>query len=590
MRQSLIVGFCLACCPTAWSSVSIWVSDPASAGGLGSVRVHDESTGVWSDPAGLQGIRLLAIAPAGRTAIGDFLPGRARLFADLPGATRVRLPEGRGSLYHYERPTAGGSSYGFFLVDPAGVAASIAEFPAAQGGGDPVLTSIGVAPDGASILAATVPEAGGNLLEIELGTGSVCDRTSDLDVQVFSENGLVVGAGFGLGMTPNGVLRFESQSECGAQYVAFEGPTPAWFGEPVASANASFVAFVAGDGPHAAFPFVVGASGAASQMCSVPAIVSGAGLLPAPNGPWLAVSDDGASCAWRTSEPGGYSRELFLARAPAGGSPAATHVTQDAIFEPYLDEVGVMVFTPAGDLLFASGDPGLPGVSLMRQADFFRAHLTDTGVLQVANLSGTSGQTLPPFLAYPQLEPVRIAWNPGAQEFLVYSRDAWDGRVLRVDADGGELDELEHEIDAVHLLEVVGGDVLISMVGQEEPEDSGLQHLAGDDEDELSMLFEYGATTTYSRGIAGPGGWYAFVVRQGNVEFLLQARPSTGEVRLLTSRPLVYGTSLGFDASGTLAVSVGAPGSPSIFLAWPVGAPAHRLSAQPISGFVLPGV
>src|SRR5688500_14934865 len=87
-------------------------------GGVGSVVVYDEQAGapIASDPA-LAGVRLLSIDFPGRTELEALLPTRPRHRADVPGASRLALPNGQGSLYRFERASsAGGAVFGFLHV------------------------------------------------------------------------------------------------------------------------------------------------------------------------------------------------------------------------------------------------------------------------------------------------------------------------------------------------------------------------------------------------------------------------------------------------------------------------------------------
>jgi hypothetical protein len=103
---------------------------------VGSVRVHDE---LRSMPAfvvpRLQAVHLLEFDVAGRTALERLDDEGTRRFEDTPGAARIRLAGGRGSLYHFVR--AGGSAdtaFGWFLVGADGIARVLHEIRANAGG------------------------------------------------------------------------------------------------------------------------------------------------------------------------------------------------------------------------------------------------------------------------------------------------------------------------------------------------------------------------------------------------------------------------------------------------------------------------
>lgn len=574
-----------AAAPASAASVSVWAG---SSGAPGTVRVYDALDGSWFVPPGLAGIELLPLSASGRTAVDEQREDRARVHVDVAPATRVRLPAGAGSLYQFRRVDAEVVVHGLMLVDPQGVARSLFERPAAGGVG-PFVPSVACAPNGALVAIATTVDAGGDVWQLDLATGTATNRTASLPPLVLGPNSIALGSSLALAVSPSGAWRFDPLAPGDAQPVPIEGEAFTWFrAEAVASPSSTAFAFVGGSGPQLAEVLVARASGPALSTGAPRSTVEPAGFVPdAANGPWIAVADDGATCAWRSSDGHGYSRELFLARTAATASTASTqHVTRDELFEPYLDEVGTLVFVPGGALLFGAGDPGLLGSTIYGRMDLFRAQLDGSG-LALANLSGTSGDPTPPFVAYPTLDPARIVWHAPQQRFLVHEPEGVSGRLLQVTAQAGAgLGVISEELTTLDLLETLGDEVLLALEDGEE--EQGLERVESG-EGETEELYEYSSTTAFSRGVAGPDGWYAFVLREGATEFVGEVHAATGVVRILTSRPLVYGTSFGFASDRTLFVSVGVPGGPSIFLAWPAQGPVRRLSAQPITGFVLPG-
>ncbi|MBI5364139.1 MAG: hypothetical protein HZA53_13245 [Planctomycetes bacterium] len=574
-------------------SVSMFVGAP---GAVGSVRVFDEQgTPSAHDAAGLASIRLLAFDVVGRTALELVDEQGSRRFEDVPGAARVRLAGGRGSLYHFVRSEgAPEARFGWFLVGADGAARILFELPANAWGHDPFLERVAIARDGSGFLAATRFEDGGDLYEVDVTNSTVVPRTAALAPFDFGADGLVLARDFGAAVHASGVLRFDRCGCSGASPVAFAAPAqPAWFArEIVASANGAFAVTIAGDGAYAAHPFVLGANGPALCYCDTPTAMSGAGFLPyAENGPWLAVSDDGTACAWRVGLGHVYSNELYLASAPQPGAPtAAQHLTRDALFHPYLDEVGVFVFTPARQLAFAAGDAGANG-SLLQRMDLFSATVEPvTGVTTVRNLSQTSGELAPPFLNYALLAPERIAWSASAGAYLLYAPAATGGRVLRVTAAGGGVDELLTDVAGLDMLELAGDDVLLAVRTLDEPEERGIHTMPSDLDEYPDLVLALSASARVARSTVGPDRSCVFVMEQGGNQYVWRLPHGEHAVaRLLTSRALSIGPAIAWTSSGAVALTIGAPGAPAQVLAWTADGTVRRITTAGAGGHVLPG-
>ncbi len=580
---------CLPLCALdAAAGFAIFAANPD---GTGSVRLCSTNSASFSVPAGLDGLQLLGCVPAQSTPLDESLAGHARLRADLPQGTRVLLPHGRGSLYHYRRSSAGGTSYGFLLVDALGGARSLIELAAPPDASDPFLPSVASAPDGAKLLVATQPVAGGDLWELSCSGAAALNRTDGLDVQVFGRDSFFLGASLAAATTTSGVLRWDPLGdECAAPAAFAGGGAPAWLGlEVVPSANGLYVAFLGGDSPMQCVPFVLGATGAAQPMSTQPQSLSGAGFLPeASDGPWLAVSDDGQQCAWREADAHVYSRELYLARRASGGQAQAAHVTEDALFHPYIDEIGLAIFRPDGRLVFWAGDQGANG-TLLTRADLFQASLDASGALSVQNLTLTSGEATPPFLAYPALRPEQVLLDDSGSQMLVFSRDPTGDHVLEANSDHAGLAEVLDGVSDVGAMQFLGDEVLLAATRPDDPAQSGISRVELGTHPESELFLQLSLASQHSRGLRGPDGWYAFVTQQNGGERLWQVNLSSDDTLLLTPRPLTYGQSLAYTDDGTLVFSVGAPGAPALFLVWPRNASAHRLWTEAVPGFVLPG-
>ncbi len=591
----LAVLSCLAA-PALAGSVTVFVGPP---GGVGGVRVLDAAAHAAPGlPQELQGIRLLDFDLAGRAALERIDVDRSRRFEDVVGAARVRLANGRGSLYHFVRGEGTSDAvFGWFLVDSDGAPHVLLEGPANAWGGDPFVERVAISPDGSDVLVATHLGDGGDLYELDVAALSVTARTSALPPFDFAGDGLLLTSSFGAAAHANGVLRFGRSSCSDAEELAFPTATPPWLRrELVASANGAYAVTIAGASESEAHPFVFGATGAATCFCDEPTAMSGAGFLPyATNGPWLAVSDDGRACAWRVGLGHAYSRELWVASAPAPTATATVeHLTRDELFETYLDEVGVFVFSPARELLFAAGDPGANG-SLLRRMDVFRATIdAATGATTVRNLSGTSGELVPPFLTYPALEPQRIAWSRSADAFLVYETNTGLGRLLRIDADGQQpgcgFDTLLDEVTGLDMLERSGDDILLAVRTLTHPSDRGIQSVPDELDEEPDLLVQLSASARVDRSIVGTDSSCTFVTVQGGSEYVWRLEHGSEHARVLTSRPLQYGRALAPLASGSIALSIGPDTGPTLFVAWDSNAGMRRLQSTPTPGCVLPGL
>ena len=132
-------------------------------------------------------------------------------------------------------------------------------------------------------------------------------------------------------------------------------------------------------------------------------------------------------------------------RATPGGPVLDEHVTRDELFEDYLDEVGVFVFTPAGRLLFVAGDPPT-STSTFHEADFFSLDRGPNGALDLRNLTLTSGDAVPPFDTYGTLEFTQLAWIEASSAYLALERESNELRLLAVQSGTSGLREMTHTL------------------------------------------------------------------------------------------------------------------------------------------------
>ncbi|MEE8467425.1 MAG: hypothetical protein V3T22_03165, partial [Planctomycetota bacterium] len=291
-----------------------------AAGGLGELGVYREHSGsLFLRPAWGRDLRLLPIDFVGRTQIEEHLLDRPRLRDDVPGASRLELPQQRGTLYHYQRQPANGDlRFGFFVIEPDGRPRRVHERVGTGPGGvdDPFVGRVAVDPAGQGLLVATTLAAGGDLIEVHLARGQATLRTAQLPPLVFSDAGLWLAPDWGFGVAHDGFYRFLRTPSDSADAVVFPGVAPGWFsGEAVCSPLHTFAATTAGAGPASQHVWIIGRDGPARRATRFPGNFSGAGFLPeSPLGPYLAVSDDGALCAWRSE---GLRREAWMAPVKA---------------------------------------------------------------------------------------------------------------------------------------------------------------------------------------------------------------------------------------------------------------------------------
>ena len=573
----------LASLPALTGGVTLFQGPP---GGVGNVLVIDPSgASAPQSPALLQQIRLLPIDFNGRTELEELAPGRPRYRPDVPLASRLELPQGQGSLYRYVRadPSAP-DRFGFLLVDAAGDARSIFEIDGTGTGGaiDPFVERIAVAPAGDAFLAATRLAAGGDLYEVGLG-GSVKLRSQGLAPLELSKAGLALHDAWGIAAGPAGVLRFDRAQPGDAQGVAFPAPAPTWFsGEVVLSPSGSFAATTGGSAPAAAFAFAFAPSGAAARVTSQALPLSGAGFLPESlHGPYLAISDDGTACAWRTE---GITREAWLARV----QQSTVHVTGNAHYDDTLDEVGQVRFKPTPNdrvLMMAVGERSKTGPPVIEGLDFYDVSLNAAGQPQFANLSLTNGSAQPP---YPpsDLDPEFLRWIPATGELWLHNSDSGGGDLLAVKPTGG-IATLIANVKEVDMIEPAGPGFAASLRRSTGNKDRQVFTFASPTSAPV-LVHTVPDLHLFQRPASRPDGWFAFVEVLPTSELLWRVKVTGGGVQLLTSRPLFYGPALDFLPSGELAFNAGGP-SPSVFGLWPTPGLPKRLPIPPSQGFVMPG-
>lgn len=579
----------LALLPLAPADLTVFRGAP---GAPGDVQVLDTvQGGPPVVPNGLGGVRLLDLECHGRSHLERFLRGGTWRHSLAPGVARLELPRDQGSLYRFARDDSDGlTRFGFFVVTPDGEARHVWERGGVgpAGGSDPFRPVVSLGPGGEGLLVATVPAAGGDLIEIDLVGGTAVSRTAGLPPLDFRSGGVVLSATWGLGIADGALLRFDRASSADATPVPFVGASPAWFpGDVALSPDGTRAVVVAGADPLNERAWVLGSGGPAVAASATATAIAGAGFLPqAENGPHIAVSNDGSRAAWRT-EPSTSSPapEAWIGR-PQPAAIAPEHVTNDGLYLDTLDEIGQFLFR-GPELLFAVGESDVDG---MEAGEFYRGSLDAAGALSVTNLTLTNGSTNGPFFSPASLQPRLATWLPASGGAIFFQNEFSGG--------DGELCSAGPSIAGMQLVlasvkefygarPTTGGD-LVALV----------QRSGGGDPMEVHSLATVFAPSTAPpllsfteeprRWTIRPDGRTAFVENLPSTQRLHVVDPATGLTRSTSVRP-TFG-SFGFLPTGELALGLGQLGGPAIFAALPViGAPT-RLDIGTQPGFVLPGL
>jgi hypothetical protein len=533
---------------------------------------------------GLQDVRLLPCEAAGTCEALRFLPGQPREFPVAGGASRLALPAGQGQLYRFERVEPTASVFGWFRVPGDGAAEVVLE---ATGWGpdqrlDPWLPRIAVAPDGAGLLAATVPAVGGDLWSVDLVAGtsaSLTDAEASLDVQ---PDGLALASGWGVVLEGDRLWRFPRTA--GAQLEAVTLPeTLGWVhGRSSFSPSGQRVVVLAGpDADHArawSFSLVGPAQGAEMPL---QAFDADAVAIERQLGPFLAIDDAGAAVACRPRLPkpdGGFSREVLRASV---GTPAPTAMpTSDAVMIDTLDEVGFLRFTPAGLVfLVGEGDPTEPGS--LDKAELYLSANTDGAPL---NLSQTSGDLTAPFGAPGSLtNEDGLALDAASGAVLAFAKAPQT--LLAIDVTGAGIDVLATGIKSVERTYEVAGDTYF-VTRTDVPADrvriwrrpaTGAPELLADlpEGSDIPQLF------------GAPGEGIGGRLTRGLNQWLFRYQPG-GPSEFLIPIPFTYGPELTWEPGGQLRFSVAPSPTEALGVGWS-GAGAFELGPLlPASGFLLP--
>lgn len=597
LRTSAAFATALGLPLTAHAQLAAFQGSP---GGVGSVWVIDPTGVAAPTPvAPLTGITLLPIECAGRTAINSFADNRARFWDDVPGASRLALPGG-GSLYAYRRAAAAGEYYGYFVITATGQVRRLIEFLSNSPGQSPFVDRVAVSPDGAHVLVATQSFAGGDLYEIAVGNGLVTARTGSLPPQNFEGAGIALMGAWGAAVGTNGLLRFERTTGAQAQAVAVGNATPdAIARELVSTFNGLYCAALAVDESGLTYPVVFGRTGTARRVGDGLYPTAGVGLAPdAVHGPWLTVSEDGQWCAWRTTNGHYWGYEAWLAPVPwADAASSSLHVTQPALFDDYIDEIGDFFFSSTGRFILAAGDRSL-NINGLEKSDIYSVALPSavsnlTGALPlVENLTGTSGESSAPFFYYGELVVERAVATPDGSQLFVIAKDEQENgdpvkrSLFSVDGSSTSPVVIQDEFTTLDYFDVAGGQLILSATFVNDPADNGLSSVEAGATTSLQELHLFGQTRGFQRGLSRDDGQTLYVLSNAAGEQLWRARTGQLPVRM-SPRELQYGPTLAFTPSGDAACTVQS-GSAAMYVVWSQAGTIRRVKGPAGAGFLLP--
>ena len=555
----------------ATSTISVLLSD--DQGGENVVRlINEDRRARTSRTMLLRGAHLLDIDFSNRTQLEKFLPNRPRLSLDVGDGARLVLPLGAGSLYRYQRQPLETVRFGLMYVGSDGRARSVLELDGIGNNQDecPFLKKVAVASDGRNLLVATKLEAGGDLLQVRLESGVTLNRTANHSPQEFAGEGLALASEWGFGISTDGLLRFETTNNSQAAFVAFPAPQPTYFGcEAVLSANGLFAVTIAGTSETATHPFTFSKNGAAICANPDPMHLRGSGALPdALDGPFLAVSNDGEDCAFVAFE--GTSRELYFSKSCPTADQAPFHLTQDSLFHPYLDEIGLLSFK-FGRLLFSAGDRKDPVLGGLTLSSYYRASWGAPGVQPpILDLAHSYANAQPPFLDYTSLDPVSVHMTPDRDSYVVHSRSGELGEVsgVRLTGHSGQLFTLLSDVKSIDMIEVADDQIFISAAIDEAEEESQIFKLPTTLSGVASPVITLPDEDVNARTVQ-PSGAVAFVAPSDSSADTLWSLHSQGSTPIsLTLRRGEFGKTLALTQDGSLVFTVVTEGTSESLFIW----------------------
>ena len=534
-------------------SLRLW--DPATG--------HDESSRLGPILLGAVGIELLPLDATGRTELTEFLPGSGRSKGDA-----VFLPGNRGSIHRFRRPTPSGPRFGFIYAPFSGVPKVLFERSADPVGADPFVPFVALGPLGRGFAVATTLNAGGDLLELGVDSGAVILRTPGAVPHEFGRGGLMLGATWGFGVATDGIWRFQRGGSSAATVVPAPGGSNSWTGEAAVSPRRAFGVALGVTSGTQGIPFAFGPSGPAFPAASVPSNLAGAGYAQDSSfGPFLAISDDARTVAWRvegvTSHSGSVSNEVMVGRL--GNPSVAAAASGDAFLADTIAEVGRVIPSPDGGILFAAGEPNDPTEGGLEAADLFKATMSSAGSLILENVSGSSGDLTVPFTGTPTWTPARMVLVTPTV-LLIQEDDA--KQLLALDLSSGVVSLVLDSVREVEWIEVTSGGGWCAAVERDTPNRE--RQLVGGSSITATVLDAGGPATNFIAPALDPSHRFVAYVRTDFGSSSLNiVEPGPG-TRISTAVPGATGIfgPLGFVGAAGLSFTALLPGGGRTVSQW----------------------
>jgi hypothetical protein len=525
------------------------------------------------------------------------LPVRDRLRLDLPRPSpelealqHVVLPQG-GALWRVG--LAAGEA--LLWVDAEGYLALLA--PSGS-----LAPRIAVSGDGAFALVATPPAAGGDVLRLSLSAPApaAASLTADLPPLDVDDASLRVSEAGAFWVAAGTLFRAPAGGQAAAVDLGLPG-LPA-LPDIALSDDGRRVAVVAGSADVELADRRV----AVVDLDGATAVVTPqAGDWDTPNldnplGPFLALNHDGTRIVYRGTV---LTQELFLAEVDLPFAPQ--QISVEPQFPAYIDNVGVLGFTPDGRLRFFAGDVTISGVDqqeMIAAADLYLADLPPGGPNTFTNQSLTSGQVSPPYDQPGQLQFSEAVLDPlGLRYLLVGESEQEDQTLTGVSSLGSP-----YGTPVVALLAGLDSDPQLVPAGQAVIVVSEIEAPPGSRADEIQRLDLLPSLHAKPDGMLVPLGilpeplladrfcataalglvGLAVSIEEG-IEWPVLLHPTTGIAWLPLTTPMGLPRRLAFDAQGRLVLGLGPVDGPYKFLGLDGEGSAQWLGLKPADAFPL---
>ncbi len=523
---------------------------------------------------------------------------RDRLILDLPrpspateSVQHVVLPQG-GALYRVG--LAAGEA--LLWIDAQGQVSLLASSGA-------LLPRIAVSADGACALVATPLAAGGDVLRLELTAPApvAANLTAALPPLDVADASLRVSAAGAFWVAAGALFRAPAGGPATGIDLGLPG-LPA-LPDIALSADGQRVAVVAGskDVELADRRIAVADIGGAATVVTPTAGDWDTPSHDNPLGPFLALNHDGTRVVYRGTV---LTQELFLAEVDLPQAPQ--QISVEPAFPAYIDNVGVLGFTPEGGLRFFAGDVTISGVDLQEMigaADLYLAELPVGGPNTFVNQSLTSGQVSPPYDQPGQLLFSEAVLDPHGLRYLLVGESPQEDQTLTsVSSNGNPYGESP----VVPLLGGLDSDPLLVPAGQAVLIVSEIEAPDGSPVEEYQRLDLLPSVHAKPDGLPLPlgllpdplvadrfcasatmGSIAMAVSIDAGLEWVVLLHPTTGAAWLPLSAPIGLPRRLAFDTEGGLVLGLGPADGPYKFLSLGAEGGVTWLGLKPADAFPL---